>query len=357
METPNDDSDTPRESDAAAMKTPPQWWSIAAAEVEPYLLGGENTYTCDEVAAAVGLPLDDIRKLWVSLGFPTSPDPTSKMFTDADIRALLVVTQLVDDGIIDPQSQVSVARTVGQAMARLAEWQVETISSVIIDNIVTSKRPVSSADDVRSITESVSQRTVPALEELQNYVWRRHLAAAASRTFAGKEPDPARRTLVVGFADMVGYTSLTRHLDAAALTDLLEAFESNSTEIIARHKGWVIKNVGDEVMFAVEAPVAAAHIALELQESTAAAERTPALRVGLATGPVLQRFGDLYGSVVNIAARLTGLAAPGTVLIDSRLSTTLEENEEFRVKHLRAVHVRGFDKIRPHVLRRPKVKR
>ncbi|KAA0019433.1 adenylate/guanylate cyclase domain-containing protein [Antrihabitans cavernicola] len=353
MDTTRSDSDDSPERPDSPTTPPPQWWSIAAQEVEPYLLG-QIQYDRDEVVEIVGLPLEQVRRLWISLGFPVNPDPTAKMFSDADIRALNLVKGLVEDGLIDSESQVAVARTVGQTMARLAEWQVDVISKSIIDGIVSAKRPVSTAEDIRELTESVSRRTVPVLEELQNYVWRRHLAASASRTFAGKEPNPDRRTLIVGFADMVGYTSLTRSLDATELTDLLEAFESNATDIISRHGGWVVKNVGDEVMFAVEDPGAAAEIALELQESTAAAELTPQLRIGMATGPVLQRFGDLYGSVVNIAARLTGIAAPGTILLDSRLAEILEPSSAYRFKHLRAVRVRGFNKIRAHVLRRAK---
>ena len=42
----------------------------------------------------------------------------------------------------------------------------------------------------------------------------------------------------------------------------------------------------------------------------------PDVRVGIATGTVLTRMGDVFGSTVNLASRLTALAAPGTVLVD-----------------------------------------
>jgi adenylate cyclase len=78
----------------------------------------------------------------------------------------------------------------------------------------------------------------------------------------------------------------------------------------------------------------------------------PELRVGLAYGQVLQRFGDLYGSTVNTAARLTGVARPGTVLIDDGAATQLSGRPEFAMRHLRSIRVRGINRLRSHVLRR-----
>ncbi len=181
----------------------------------------------------------------------------------------------------------------------------------------------------------------------------RHPAAGRGGNILEAAPAPdSTRILAVGFADMVGYTRLTRHLHPDELSTLLEAFESTTAAAIAENGGWVIKNVGDEVMFAAESPLAAARIALDLQESTMTVGTTPELRVALAYGPVLQRFGDLYGSVVNIAARLTGVARPGTILIDDGAAAELAGEREFTIRHLRSVRVRGFNRLRPHLLRR-----
>ena len=256
------------------------------------------------------------------------------MFTDSDVGALRASTELLEHGIIDETVQLAMARTLGQTMSRLAEWQVEVVSRRILDNLAEAGA-VPSADEIRRVASDVTSETVPALEALLLHAWRRHLAAAAERTFAGAGPNSTRKELVVGFADMVGYTRLTRHIDEHQLNDLLEAFESNATAVIAKGNGWIVKNVGDEVMFATESPDDAAKIALELQESTAESGQTPQLRVGLAAGPVLQRFGDLFGSVVNLASRLTGVAHPGTVLIDDNLYQALRDDPAYNLKHLK----------------------
>lgn len=121
--------------------------------------------------------------------------------------------------------------------------------------------------------------------------------------------------------------------------------------------GWIIKGVGDEVMFAAEDPAAASRIALELQEPHEYPELAaidlefPQLRVGLAYGDVLQRYGDLFGSVVNLAARLTSATRPGTVLVDDQLSIAIADVPDLRTKSLRSYRARGFRAVHPHLLR------
>jgi adenylate cyclase len=163
----------------------------------------------------------------------------------------------------------------------------------------------------------------------------------------------SQQRLVVGFADIVGYTSLTRQLGIDELDKLIERFESTAMDIIAEGHGWVVKTVGDEVMFAVQHPADAALIALQLQERVLADELLPGIRIGLAQGDVLVRFGDAFGSVVNIAARLTSVAKPNTVLVDTEMAQALKDLSEFRIKSMRPVRVRGLHRLHPHLLRRP----
>ena len=150
---------------------------------------------------------------------------------------------------------------------------------------------------------------------------------------------------------MVGYTSLTRRIRVDELGALLEDFESQTTSVITQGGGWVIKNVGDEVMFAAEHASDAARIALGLQEAARTHPEQPDLRVGLALGPVLVRFGDLFGEAVNIAARLTSAARPGTVLVDAELSAALVDDDGVQLRSLRPLRVRGYSRLRAFALR------
>jgi adenylate cyclase len=114
----------------------------------------------------------------------------------------------------------------------------------------------------------------------------------------------------------------------------------------------VVKTVGDEVLFVVDDAADAAEIALHLADGDREAQGLPTLRVGLAEGPVLSRFGDVYGSVVNLAARLTALARPGTVLVDRELAEALREDGRYSLRQRRPTTVRGYHHLRSWALRR-----
>ncbi len=338
--------------DGSATEARAKWSSIVAAEIEQFVIGNQRKYTREQVADQTGLTVAEAGRLWLALGFPIDLDPNAQVYTDDDVAALRTITGLVQDGTIDEGLHIAMVRTLGQAMARLAEWQVDLLTSRVLAEISAQGPEAVSPEDVHQIVEHSALRVMSASTELQAYAWRRHFAASAGRSIAATASDPSARELSVGFVDMVGYTRLTRHLDARSLAELLELFESQATETISLHKGWVIKNLGDEVMFAVERPENAARIALALQEAHWDLPDFPELRVGLAHGQVLQRFGDLYGEVVNVAARLTGVARPGTILVDTQLAELLSDVSDLTFKHLRAVRVRGYSRLRARVLRR-----
>ncbi|OAK53507.1 adenylate/guanylate cyclase domain-containing protein [Rhodococcoides kyotonense] len=323
---------------------------VVQREIEKTLLGGTPKYTRMDIVEKSGIPLERVVQLWTAMGFPLHTDPEAVVYTDADLDALRLLTGLTEQNVIEPDMEVAIARTLGQAMSRLTEWQVGVVNSHIHDRSTEG----ADIDAVRKNAREVAAQTVPTLEALQSYTWRRHLAATAGRSIADPGEETTSRTVAVGFADMVGYTSLTRRIGVDELTELLEEFESIASNIIARGRGSIIKNVGDEVMFSAQTAEDAAHIALDLQDAYEAKEDMPELRVGLAWGPVLARYGDLYGSTVNIAARLTSSAHPGTVLVDTTMAEILQEDAEFYVKSLRSLRVRGFHKLKPHALRRNK---
>ncbi|MEV6907706.1 adenylate cyclase regulatory domain-containing protein [Amycolatopsis sp. NPDC051071] len=311
--------------------------------LERILLGGRRKYTRLEVAEKAGVPEERSRRLWRALGFATVDDD-EVVFTDADIDAIRTADQLMNSGLIDPSIELAVTRALGQHLSRLAEWQVHMLWTMITENkdIGTSERQIARLVD----------RLLPELENVQNFVWRRHLAAYAGRAFASPDEDLEARTEVVGFVDMVGYTRLTRQIGEDELSAVLDRFESVATEVVAEQHGRIVKMIGDEVLFVADSAVDGAEIALALSERAGVDETLPGVRAGLASGRILSRFGDVYGSVVNLAARLTSTARPGTILIDKELATELSSFAEYEVRTRRPVSVRGYNRLRPSSLRR-----
>ena len=98
-----------------------------------------------------------------------------------------------------------------------------------------------------------------------------------------------------------------------------------------------------------------ARIALALVDGSEREPDFPDVRVGAAYGGVLSRMGDVFGPVVNVAARLTSLARPGRILVDSAMAEVLREHRhEFRVKRSRTASVRGYSRLDTWTLKRPR---
>ncbi|MGW5051985.1 adenylate/guanylate cyclase domain-containing protein [Actinokineospora sp. NPDC004072] len=311
--------------------------------LEELLLGGERKYTREQVCAKAGVPQERATALWRSLGFATVGED-EVIFTDADADALRATHDLMYQGLLSPDTATATARVLGQHLSRLAEWQVDVLREVLTAN------PELLADE-RRLTGLI-ERLVPELERLQDYAWRRHLSAHAGRALARPGEIQENRTGVVGFADMVGFTTLTRSTDDAGLAAVVDRFDAITAEVVADNRGRIVKMLGDEVLFVADAPQDAAEIALGVVAAAEADPLLPALRAGLAHGRIMTRFGDVYGSVVNIAARLTSAARPGTVLIDRALADALKPVDRYDIRHRRPISVRGYSRLRLAVLRR-----
>jgi adenylate cyclase len=309
---------------------------------EQALLGGERKFTRVQVSERAGISIERAERMWHALGFATVPDDQIA-FTDGDVEALRLVAALEEDGFIDPAVESSLARKLGQTQSRLASWQ----SAMFLELFGRSKLSADEATEVAALL-------LPAMERLQTYVWRRHLAAAAGRAIAGSD-ELARGIRVVGFADIVSYTRLTRRLAETELGRLIERFEGLAADVIALNGGRVIKSIGDEVLFVADTPAQGAAIALALQDKVAEAEDLPELRIGLAYGSILIRLGDVYGEVVNLASRLTSEAKPGRVLADRELAAALDGHPAYRLRKLRRVSVRGYSHLTPYAVQRASV--
>ena len=310
--------------------------------LEDALLGGERRYTRTQVAERAGVDVELARTLWRALGFADIDDDDRIAFTERDVEALRTVRELVEMGVIDADAQVTVTRAMGQSLSRLADWQVATITDAL------SRGEALSSEE----TTAIARELVPVMENLIGYVWRRHLAATAARVLADDRADVVTGSLAVGFADLVGFTSLTRHVDEEELAGLVERFEAIAADVVAGAGGRVVKTVGDEVMFAADDPATAAEIAVGISERITSDADLPDVRVGVAFGTVLSRLGDLYGEPVNIASRLTSTARPGSVLVDKELGAALENDERWRLRRVPPRPVRGYTLLHAFRLRR-----
>jgi adenylate cyclase len=117
----------------------------------------------------------------------------------------------------------------------------------------------------------------------------------------------------VAFVDLAGFSAITDVYGDASAIAVLGRFEALVREALAGF-GAPIKWIGDEAMFGFPDPAAALQVLGRLIPACRSEPRIPLTRTGLHHGPVLRRANDLFGSTVNIAARIAAYATPGQLL-------------------------------------------
>jgi adenylate cyclase len=313
-------------------------------DLEATLLGAPCELTRDEVAAAVGIPEPEARSLWNAMGFP-EVSPTERAFTTRDVEALRTALSLAEAGIVDADTLLVLARAMGQELARTAEAQVDVFRAV---------SEGLTPDETLTQAAALAPAMVPMLEQLVVHVWRRQFAAAAGRAFAAADED-GNPVTAVGFVDLVDFTRSTQQWDATTLERTLERFERQTSLRVTQVGGRVVKTLGDAVLYITDDPGAAVEVALQTVDAHAEDDELPDVRAGVALGPVLERLGDVYGSPVNLASRLTDEARPRTVLVDQAVADALADDASYDLKRLRRRSVRGYRSLTPHLLRRTSV--
>ena len=117
------------------------------------------------------------------------------------------------------------------------------------------------------------------------------------------------------FADLVGYTSFTEQVGDDVAADVAVAFQERAEQMAAAYGCEVIKKLGDAVMIHGDDAARVVALALRLRREVAAEVDCPPLRMGVHSGPAVQRDGDWYGATVNIAARVADAAGAGEILL------------------------------------------
>jgi adenylate cyclase len=152
-------------------------------------------------------------------------------------------------------------------------------------------------------------------------------------------------------ADLVGFTTLSAHIDPEQLVHLLNEIFSAFDALVERHGLEKIKTIGDAYMVAGGITVprpdhaeAAAELALDLQEEIGRLneqyDTSIRLRIGISTGPVVagvigrKKFAfDVWGEAVNFACRLEATGEPGKIHISEPTFDRLKDKFHFEQSH------------------------
>jgi adenylate cyclase len=287
-------------------------------------LSSEPRYTAREIAERSGVDLEFLTASRRALGLP-SPGPDERVYGEKDLEATQLGTLHRQVGF-DDEDALEVARVLGQGMARYAEATRALVARTFIE-------PGLDEYELAHRYRAVAEQLMPLAGPWLEHVFALHLqqvlrsdALTQEQRRAGRLDDT--QEAVVAFADLVGFTELGESLPVEELGSVagrLSRLAGDALEPPVK----LVKLIGDAVMLVSPEPEPMLDVTLRLVELAAEDSSFPPLRAGIACGQAVHRWGDWFGTPVNLASRLTTRARPSTVLVAEEIRDAVDSGYEF----------------------------
>jgi adenylate cyclase len=164
------------------------------------------------------------------------------------------------------------------------------------------------------------------------------------------DPHTERKLAAILAADVAGYSRLMSHDEEATLRQLKAHLVELIEPRIAAHRGRIVKRTGDGLLVDFASAVEAVRCAVAIQAGMAERNRsTPEggrieFRIGINLGDVMLEGDDIYGDGVNIAARLEGIADPGTIFVSRAVRDSVRDKLEIVLEDLGERPVKNIPK-------------
>jgi len=305
--------------------------------VERALAGEGPRYTAREIAVEAGVELEILQRFSAALGVPYG-DPDERRGTEADVEAARRIKAFLDAGLPE-DGMLQVARTIGMGTARIAEANRELI-------VRTLTRPGDTERDVALRFAAAAEYMLPLAGPTVVYALQAHLLEQIRRDVIGAADLASGEIggtveLTVCFADLVEFTRLGEEIAAEELGMVAGRLEEMASAV-AEPPVRLVKTIGDAVMLvSTEAEPMVGAVLQLIAAAESEGQHFPWLRAGLASGPTLPQSGDYYGRPVNLASRITGVARPGSVVLDE--ATKEAAGDAFAYSYVGERRLKGLD--------------
>jgi adenylate cyclase len=305
--------------------------------VERALSGDGARYTTREIAEITGMDPELLQRFSAALGVP-NPDPEARDRTEADLEAARRAKALLDAGL-PADGMLQAARTIGMGTARIAEANRELTIRALA-------QPGDTESDLANRFAAAAEHLLPLVGPSLVYAFQANLLEQVRRDVIGAADLASGEIggtvdLTVCFADLVEFTRLGEEVAASELGMVAGRLEEMA-QAVAEPPVRLVKTIGDAAMLVSTEPTPLVEASLALIDAAEAeGDQFPWLRAGLASGPTLPQSGDYYGRPVNLASRITGIARPGSVLLDE--STRDAAGEGFSYSFAGERRLKGID--------------
>lgn len=280
--------------------------------------------TFEAFAAPLGGGADHLRSVYAAFGLAIPPPATmTRRDEELAIGAFIDFWTAIDD---DPESQLRAARIAGEGIRRIQEATQDLFDELGGPPVFRLRRGLSADEAIEPAT-----RLSPMLAVVLPWLQARHQehevfarivayvedALAQSGRTIRREELPA-----IAFVDLTGYTELTVEAGDERAAQFATTLQTLAETAARRHRGRVVKLLGDGVMLRF-ASVAEAVESVRALMAAIESAGLPRAHAGIAAGPMVVRDGDVYGHTVNLAARIAAHAAPGELLLPMAVADRL----------------------------------
>jgi adenylate cyclase len=299
------------------------------------LLDRHARYTIREYAELTGLTEEFLLRDYPALGLP-APTEGQVFFSDEQVQAGRMLRQVLDAGIPE-ELFMEMARTVGRASAITAEAVLQMFADTFLQAGDTEL-------DLGLRLAALAEALMPTVRPLIGNAVELHMrhlvnSEVIDRTTRVTGELPGSRPIVVGFADLVGYTRLGETLGTKRAGEIANRF-ANLASDVAEPPVRLIKLIGDAAMLVCRDPDPLLAALCKLVGVVHDDGDLPTLRAGVASGGAFRHAGDWYGRPVNLASRITGVAPPQTVLATREV---YEASDEFEFDLWNQVTLKGIE--------------
>lgn len=160
-------------------------------------------------------------------------------------------------------------------------------------------------------------------------------------------PSPLK-TLSVLFADISRSTSFYDILGDNTAQKVISECLNNMIAEVRRHNGKVIKTIGDEILCtfcessdAIEAACGIQHVISDMTVPENQDFGPICVKIGIHTGPVIEKEKDVFGDTVNVAARMVSRANPKQIVTTGQTANSLAEDYHLMIRSIDRATVRG----------------
>lgn len=303
--------------------------------------------TYEQLGSETGIGFEALEAIYIAFGLPP-PRPDEPIRLE-DLQALKTLPVLFGAGVSEGHV-LQMARVWGDSARRVAQYQAHYVHAVIEEPF--RRQGLRDNEAFEAAFREVGVRSGRSGEDLLGWLFRRH-----SETFttehqfshvetalerAGVRPRPTPNAEAAAFADLSGYTALTEEAGDLAAAEVALALTQLVKEVAARHRGEVVKMLGDGVHFHFRDPHDAVRASLDIVRQVGPRGLPPA-HVGANAGPMIYDEGDYFGRTVNVAARIASRAGPGQVFVGEDLVRAVQPRD-FVLREIGPVELKGISK-------------